>query len=254
MASRPSERYNPVLLELMTGFIALLAASLMLWLCLEASPVVPLAAMVTFLVLAGLILHFIPDRSRWLGWANRITLVRGILIAMLAGALADPSFLASHALPLVSLATLALLLDGVDGWIARRTRTASLFGAHFDMELDTFFILVLCLALIVLDKVGLWVVLIGTIRYAFVMAGLRLTWLQHPLPPSQRRKAICVWQVAALMLGLLPMIDTIVAAWLAATALAGLVGSFGRDVGWLYRHRVRPRKDLPACRDRTRPR
>jgi len=195
-----------------------------------------LAAIVTFLVLAGLILYFIPDRSRWLGWANRITLVRGILIAMLAGALADPSLLASHTLPLASLATLALLLDGVDGWIARRTRTDSLFGAHFDMELDAFFILVLSVALIVLGKVGPWVVLIGTMRYAFIMAGMRLTWLQYPLPPSRRRKSVCVWQVAALMLGLLPMIDTTTATWLAATALAGLAWSFSVDIRWLYRH------------------
>lgn len=239
MASRLSGRYNPVLLELMTGFIALTLASLMLWFWLEASPVVPLAAIVTFLVLAGLILYFIPDRSRWLGWANRVTLARGILVALLAGALADPRLLASHALPLVSLATLALLLDGVDGWVARRTRTDSLFGAHFDMELDAFFILVLCLALIVLGKVGPWVVLIGAMRYVFVMAGLRLAWLQHPLPPSQRRKAVCVWQVAALMLALLPMVDTSAAAWLAATALAGLVASFGRDIGWLYRRHAK---------------
>lgn len=236
MASRLSGRYAPVLLELMTGFVALTIASLMLWLWLEASPVVPLAAIVTFLVLAGLILYFIPDRSRWLGWANRITLARGILIAMLAGALADPRLLASHSLPLVILATLALLLDGVDGWIARRTRTDSLFGAHFDMELDAFFILVLCVALIMLGKVGLWVVLIGAMRYAFVMAGLRLTWLQHPLPPSQRRKTVCVWQIAALMLGLLPIIDSMVAVWLAATALAGLAVSFSIDILWLYRY------------------
>ncbi len=236
MASRLSERYNPVLLELMTGFIALTLASLMLWFWLEASPVVPLAAIVTFLVLAGLILYFIPDRSHWLGWANRVTLARGILIALLAGALADPSLLVSHSLPLVSLATFALLLDGVDGWIARRTRTESLFGAHFDMELDAFFILVLCLAVIVLGKVGPWVVLIGAMRYAFIMAGLRLTWLQHPLPPSQRRKVVCVGQVAALMLALLPMIGPSAAAWLAATALAGLAWSFGQDVSWLYRH------------------
>ena len=40
------------------------------------------------------------------------------------------------------LASVALILDGVDGKVARRTRNASAFGARFDMEVDAFLILV----------------------------------------------------------------------------------------------------------------
>ena len=34
-------------------------------------------------------------------------------------------------------------LDGVDGWLARRSGIASAFGARFDMEIDALLILVL---------------------------------------------------------------------------------------------------------------
>ncbi len=66
-----------------------------------------------------------------LGWANRITLFRAVLIALVAGALADDTFTQSIWLWLV-VATVALLLDGVDGWVARRTQSFSAFGARFD--------------------------------------------------------------------------------------------------------------------------
>ena len=44
---------------------------------------------------------------------------------------------------LITLATVALILDAVDGQVARRTATASPLGARFDMEVDAFLILVL---------------------------------------------------------------------------------------------------------------
>ena len=44
---------------------------------------------------------------------------------------------------LVLLSSVALALDGVDGWVARRTRTVSALGARFDMEVDAFLVLML---------------------------------------------------------------------------------------------------------------
>ena len=64
---------------------------------------------------------------------------------------------------LVSLATVALVLDAVDGWVARRTRTTGMFGARFDAEVDAFLILVL--SVYVARSVGAWVLAIGVARY-----------------------------------------------------------------------------------------
>ena len=44
---------------------------------------------------------------------------------------------------LVALATIALVLDGMDGQVARRTHTVTAMGARFDVEVDTFLLLVL---------------------------------------------------------------------------------------------------------------
>ncbi|MCG6657533.1 CDP-alcohol phosphatidyltransferase family protein [Halomonas campisalis] len=233
---RPPAGPLSTLSELLAGLASVLVLGVLLTLWLQASRWVPSLATLVYLAMAGLIQHAWPDR-RGLGWANRLTLLRGVVVALLAGALVDPALLARHPWPLAGLALLALLLDGADGWVARRTGSASAFGARFDMELDAFFILVLCLALLSLGKVGPWVLGIGLMRYGFVLAGHRHAWLRAPLPESRRRKAVCVWQVVALMLGLLPPLGAQVAGWLAATALVGLAGSFAVDVRWLWRNR-----------------
>ena len=43
----------------------------------------------------------------------------------------------------MTLAAVALALDPADGWLARRTGTASALGARFDGEVDAFLILAL---------------------------------------------------------------------------------------------------------------
>ncbi|AXY43044.1 CDP-alcohol phosphatidyltransferase family protein [Halomonas sp. JS92-SW72] len=224
-------------MELALGGLTLLG--LLASLGLVGSWVAPLA-IATYLGMAALLWRALrrrPMRQGGLGTANRVTLARGVLVALLAGTLADPALLAAHGEWLFALALVALALDGVDGWVARRTASASAVGARFDMELDAFFILVLCLALLLLERVGPWVLAIGAMRYAFVAASWRWAWLAGELPESLRRKAVCVWQVAALMLALLPAMSDLLAGWLAATALAGLTLSFAVDVRWLYRHR-----------------
>ncbi|GGX92158.1 hypothetical protein GCM10007160_19670 [Litchfieldella qijiaojingensis] len=184
---------------------------------------------------AGLLRAF-SDTRLWRGWANRITLLRAVLVTMMAGTLPFPEFMARQAVALACLAFIALLLDGLDGWVARRTRTVSTFGARFDMEVDAFFILVLCAALMVLDKVGAWVLAIGAMRYAFVAASWYWTWLRAELPDSRRRKVVCVWQVATLLVCLLPVVGHDQAALLSGTALLLLLVSFSVDVRWLATH------------------
>jgi phosphatidylglycerophosphate synthase len=90
-----------------------------------------------------------------------------------------------------------------------------------------------------MDKAGLWVLAIGAMRYAFVAAMRPWPWLERPLPDSRRRKLVCVWQVASLLLCLLPAIGGVLAAALLVPALVLLAWSFAVDVRWLYRTRPR---------------
>lgn len=228
---------SSAVVELGVGLLmlALLIEGLLLW--LAAPQGLRLSAGGVYLVMAALMLWAWPPARRWLGWANRVTLLRGMLVAVIAGAVIFPDFMAHHATSMAILAVLALGLDGLDGWVARLTRSASAFGARFDMEVDAFFILVLCAALVAVDKVGIWVLAIGAMRYVFVVAGYVRPWLSQALPHSRRRKVVCVWQVATLLVGLLPMVSAGQASSLSAVALCLLSLSFGLDVRWLARRR-----------------
>ncbi len=240
LTDAPSGRVRPwrLAVELAVGGLALLGLLGLLGLGASASPRVAALAITTYLGMAALLWRALwPGPRAGMGPANRVTLARGVLVALLAGALADPALLSAQGAWLFALALVALSLDGVDGWVARRTGSASAQGARFDMELDALFILVLCLALLLLDRAGPWVLAIGAMRYVFVAASWRWAWLADELPDSLRRKAVCVWQVAALMLALLPATPGPLATWLAATALTGLTLSFAVDVRWLYQHR-----------------
>ena len=224
-----------VRLELALGMVvlALVLAALVVTIGLPGLSV--MWAAIVYAGFAVLLLRHWPDPGQSLGVANRITLGRALLVAVLAGAVAGFPALAPHTDVLALLALLALALDGVDGWAARRWQCESAFGARFDMELDAFLILVLCALLWVLDKAGLWVFAIGAMRYLFVLTMRPWPWLAAPLPPSLRRKSVCVWQVGSLLLCLLPGVRGSFALVLLGAALALLVWSFALDVRWLQR-------------------
>ena len=172
------------------------------------------------------------------GAANGITLLRLALVALLAAAAFEPAAgTPAGAWAAVALATLAALLDAVDGPIARRRRQASDFGARFDMETDALLVAVLCIAVWQLDKAGAWVLASGAMRYAFVLAAGAWRWLDRPLPPSRRRKTVCVLQIVTLIVCLGPIVDPALAAAVAGAGLALLAYSFGADIAWLARRR-----------------
>ena len=173
-------------------------------------------------------------RSVRFGPANVITAIRSTLVAVITGVVAASFTSPIPVALLVGLVVPALVLDAVDGWVARRTGTATELGARFDMEVDAF--LLLALSAYVAQTMGLWVVAIGVLRYAFVAAGWLLPWFRRQLPPRYWRKvvtAVAGIALAAASSGNLPGIDTV----LVGVALALLVESFGRDVVWLARRK-----------------
>lgn len=172
------------------------------------------------------------------GAANSITFLRASLIAVVSAFAAEPP-MAGTPIWWVAAATagIALLLDGVDGWVARRTDRTTAFGARFDMEIDALAALVLCIVLWRAGLTSAWVIAIGGMRYAFMAGGWLLPWMRRPLPPRQRRRAICAVQGFLLVCCLMPILPPFMPPLLAGCALATTGGSFLADTVWLFSRR-----------------
>ena len=136
---------------------------------------------------------------------------------------------------LVTLAAVALALDLVDGWLARRTGTESAFGARFDGEVDAFLILVL--SVYVAPLYGTWVLAIGAARYLFLLGEWLLPWMRAPLPPRRWRRVVTAVQGIVLTVAASGAAPRAPMQALLAVALVLLAASMGQCVWWLWRRR-----------------
>ncbi|MDG4797803.1 CDP-alcohol phosphatidyltransferase family protein [Micromonospora sp. WMMD1082] len=190
---------------------------------------------VTCLALVRGLRHAGADR---LGPADWVTMGRGLLVGAVTALIAD-ALTGGRPAPvavLIAMTTVALALDAVDGKVARRTKTVSALGARFDMEVDSF--LVLMLSLYVAPSVGAWVLVIGVMRYAFLVAGWVLPWVDAQLPPRYWRKVVAAVQGIMLAVAASQVLPGVLTTLVLVLALGLLVESFGRDVTWLWRHRA----------------
>jgi phosphatidylglycerophosphate synthase len=173
-------------------------------------------------------------RDQW-GPASWVTLARATLVVGVA-ALVVGSF--AHDTPvalLVALAAVALVLDAVDGWVARRTGTATALGARFDGEVDAFLILVL--SVYVAPPYGGWVLAIGAARYLFLAGERLLPWMRAPLPPRRWRKLVAATQGVVLTVAAAGVLPRGLTQVLLAAALVALAASMGECAWWLWRRR-----------------
>ena len=173
----------------LTGFVCLLALLGVLAATTGLDAAGWLAGVACGAGLAALLARALTRHSRvGLGPADSVTLARAVLACGVAALTVDSFGGQAPAAILVTLSTVALVLDGVDGRVARRTDTTSAFGARFDMEVDAFLIMVL--SVYVARESGWWVLAMGLARYAFVAAGWVLPWLRGPLPPRQSARVV----------------------------------------------------------------
>lgn len=199
------------------------------------------------LVVAGRVQAYHPH-SRF-GPANAMTTVRLALVALLVAAIGEAATM-TLAWAATAVALVASALDGLDGWLARRSTLSSAFGARFDMETDALLILVLSVLAWRWERAGAWVLACGLMRYAFVAGAWAWPWLERPLPPSWRRKFVCVVQIVGLAIVVAPAGTDLVrsgteaplplAPGVAAVTLAILTWSFAVDVWWLAVRRSAP--------------
>jgi CDP-diacylglycerol--glycerol-3-phosphate 3-phosphatidyltransferase len=98
--------------------------------------------------------------------ANLITLLRFLLLFLLvAMAYWAPPHLQMLNAPLL---ILIIVLDGVDGWVARRRGEASVFGSIFDIAVDRVVENVLWIVFGDLGLIPMWVAIVFIVRGAIV--------------------------------------------------------------------------------------
>jgi phosphatidylglycerophosphate synthase len=214
---------------------ALLAPALLLAVLAATAGLDP-AGEITGLACAALMAAALARAGRErLGPASWVTLARATLAVGVAALAADSFTNSTPVALLVALAAVALALDAADGWVARRTGTATALGARFDGEVDAF--LILALSVYAAQEYGAWVLAIGLARYAFLAGEWLLPWMRTTLPRRRWRRAVAAAQGVVLTVaaaGVLPRTTTQV---LLAAALVSLSASMGECAWWLWRRR-----------------
>lgn len=216
---------------------------------LELSRSFPLKAILIFTLGATFVVAL---AERYLAYgsfgpANRVTLARGALIALLL-ALIGESPTTARAWFAVMVASLAVAMDGFDGWLARRRGSSSDFGARFDMETDAVLIFATAALAWQYGKAGSWILAAGLLRYLFAASAYLIPWMRRALPKSRRRQTICVFQALSLVVCLAPALPPAVSYFVAMAGLALLCGSFAVDIVWLARAPGGPLQDSGGTR------
>ena len=160
------------------------------------------------------------------GPANWITLGRVALTTFLAGfGVHLPWYVA------VAIISTCLILDGVDGWLARKTKTTSKLGATYDMESDAYLVMTASLVLYTRGLVGPWGLIAGWWRYAYALLVIVLPSAGE-VPRSNFARYVYIALMTALITAFtLPTIAGPVIA--IGTVLVSL--SFLRSLSWSFR-------------------
>ena len=227
---------SDLLLSILAAGALLVALLLAATVALGLTPRAGLQALLVAAAGAALLWHGLPAHAphERFGAANQVTLLRAVLVALLvAGVGAGAAVTLALAVTLV--AGVAALLDGLDGWVARRLDSASAYGARFDMETDALFVLVLSVLALQLQKAGPWVLVSGLLRYGFVLATRIWPRLDRPLAPSERRRAVAALQMVLLVAAISPLLPRPFSDLTAAVAVGTLVASFAVDLHTLWR-------------------
>ena len=214
------------------GFVGLLLAFPLLAELIEANLLHIAISVLVYAAIAVAIVMFLPlhlPQSRF-GPANRISLLRGLIIAVLAGFAWNTPASPDVEWVVFILASCALVLDGVDGTVARRSGMASELGARLDRELDGLLTLVLCCVIYLSGRVEAFVLIAGMMHYAFLVARKLNLMSATSLPPSFRRQAAGVLSSVLLVVCCAPSMGASVDMGLALTVIVLLTTSFSCDI------------------------
>ncbi len=236
------------------GFLALSGLFLVLLLLWEPRFAIGwgITAVLGFSYLSWILWHNLPKNHRpgkvdllpSLGPGNALTLMRGVLLAFLAGFL----FLPQPGYPLAwvpaLIFTLVIAADFFDGYLARVSNHVTRLGEALDMRLDGIGISIAILLAIQYGQLPTWYLVVALARYLF-LCGLylrsRFGYPNQELPESVRRRAFAGLQMGFVSVMLWPIFTppgTFVAAIVFAIPFLG-----GFLLDWLIVSAIIPSTD-----------
>ena len=172
-----------------------------------------------------------------LGHGNRVTLLRGLLIAGTAGFLVD-ALLPTHSwLPFLPALfySLAAIGDALDGYLARRQQQTTVLGQQLDMSLDALGLLIAPLLAVLYGYLHVSYLLVSMAYYLFQWG---LYWRKkhgkavHDLPPSRLRRYLAGAQMALVAVVLWPLVPSDMSRVAGMIFMVPLLAGFWRD--WLH--------------------
>jgi phosphatidylglycerophosphate synthase/uncharacterized membrane protein YbhN (UPF0104 family) len=133
---------------------------------------------------------------------------------------------------LAAAAGAVLLLDVVDGWLARKTGQSSAFGASYDVEADALLVMTISMLLFQRGTAGVWVLLAGLLRYFYVLAPALFPTPVGQAPRSRHGRAIYVTMLTCFMLAL--VVEGQRGGWLALAGTLVITISFSHSFWQRY--------------------
>jgi CDP-diacylglycerol---glycerol-3-phosphate 3-phosphatidyltransferase len=154
--------------------------------------------------------------------ANLITLARLLLLFLVLG-LAYVDHLAAQISALLLL-IIVFIMDGLDGWVARRRGESSLFGSVFDIAADRVVENMLWVVLAHLHRVPVWVPLVFLAR-GFLVDSIRSVGVSRQETPfGMMKSSLGRFLVSGrLMRGLYGVIKTTAFIWLFMLPVLGQI-------------------------------
>ena len=129
----------------------------------------------------------VPKMSLRLGYANWVSISRLIIIFVLV---IWPKQLDSITLFILFL--IVVCMDGLDGYLARRFNQTTEAGAMLDMEIDAFFVVILCWWHVNEGTIDTWILVPGCMRYLYEIIFFKLKHRAILFPPKIVRASVAV--------------------------------------------------------------
>lgn len=135
---------------------------------------------------------------------------------------------------------LAILLDGLDGYLARKYQQASEIGALFDKTVDAYFVLLLYYILVLKYNISFWFLGIGYLHYGYELLLLGLGWQDLAIPKNPIGK----YAAALLFISLLSPFILPTYLYLAILYLSAILVSLSFGLSFFYKFKAASIKTL----------